>query len=67
MVEQTWRRILLLLLLGAGTFWVIAALLSLLLRVTLGGWRPFLSPIVLAAVFLTIPSAYYLRNRFIAG
>ena len=65
MPDHPWRRAMLLLLLGMGVFFVIAATISFLIWITAGDWRPFLDEIAAIAVFLTIPGVYHLWGRYV--
>ena len=66
MSDNTLRRSLLLILLGMGTFFLVAALLALLLWLTMGEWRSFLSKIAFIASLATIPIAYYVWTNHVA-
>lgn len=60
-----WQRAVLLMLLGMGIFFTIAALLALLVWLTMGDWRSFLEEIALVAFLATIPVAYYALGRYL--
>lgn len=66
MSEQPWRRALLLMLLGMGTFFLIATLLALAVWLTVGNWRPFLMEISFVATLATIPVAYLVWTNYVA-
>jgi Flp pilus assembly protein TadB len=50
-------------LLGMGTFFLIAAALTLFVWFIKGDWQPFLTDIVMLAIVITVPTAFYLWNR----
>lgn len=66
MPDQLWRRSLFLALLGMGTFFLIAALLSLAVWLTVGDWRSLLMEIAFVAMLGAIPVAYYLWTNYVA-
>lgn len=66
MLERTWLRALVLMLLGMGMFFLNAALLVLVLWLSVGNWRPYITELVLVAALMTIPTAYYAWNYSIA-
>lgn len=66
MPDSPWRRGLLLILLGMGAFFLLAALLALIVWLTVGNWRSFLVEIAFVATLATIPAAYYLWTNFVA-
>lgn len=66
MIKSYWEQALVLVLLGMGTFFVLAALMALMAWFVVGHWRPFMQEIVLLSMMATIPTAYYLRSRFVA-
>lgn len=53
-------------LLGMGIFFLIAALLALLVWLTIGNWRHFLMEIAFVATLASIPVAYFLWIHFVA-
>lgn len=65
MPERPLRRALFLMFLGMGTFFLIAALLALLVWLTAGHWRPFLLEIAFVAMLATIPTAFYLWSHYV--
>ena len=65
MPDRPVRRAFLLVLLGMGTFLLIAAMLALLVWLTAGDWRSFLMEIAFVAMLVTIPSAFYLWTHYV--
>lgn len=66
MPDYSWRRALILILLGMGIFFTIAALLALLMWLTIGNWRPLLEEIAVLAALATMPVASHLWERYVA-
>lgn len=65
MPDRPLRRALILMFLGMGTFFLIAALLVLLVWLTADRWRPFLLEIAFVAMLATIPPAFYLWREYV--
>ncbi len=66
MPERPLRRALLLMLLGMGAFFLVAAVLAFLLWHVLDGWRQFLGEIAFVAALTAIPIAYYVWTNHVA-
>lgn len=59
MFYQRWLLAVTLMLIGMGTFFFIAALLTFVVWVSVGNWRQFLAELAMVAMVVTIPVAYY--------
>ncbi len=53
-------------LLGMGKFFIIAALLAMLVWLATGSWRPFLEEIAIISALAVIPLAKHLWSRHMA-
>lgn len=58
------RRSLILIFLGMGIFYLVAALLSLFYLFTFGTWRPYLLQIVGIALVVSIPVTYLIWSYY---
>lgn len=65
MSDYPWQRALILMLLGMGVFFTLAALLALLIWLTTGNWQSFLQEIALVAALATVPVATYVWGHYV--